>query len=130
MRKLFLIACLVLPAATAAAQTSAPPAVPPAVQQAGLPPPSVSTPQATPPPSRNQTPAPPGVPMMPPGGNWRNVKLDITISDSIVADTQTKKVISMMVADGRGGQIRSSSSEGLINIDARPMINSDGRGSI
>jgi len=64
-----------------------------------------------------------------PGSNWQNVKLDVTISDSLTAEMQTKRTVSMMIADGRNGQVRSNASSGAnINIDASPTIRqADGR---
>ncbi len=51
----------------------------------------------------------------------------MTISDSLSADVQSKKTVTMLTSDGHSGQIRSSGGEGLINIDARPSVQRDGR---
>jgi hypothetical protein len=59
--------------------------------------------------------------------SWQNVKLDVKISDSITPDTQHGKTITVLCLDGNSSQVRSQSGEGLINIDARPMIRPDGR---
>lgn len=59
--------------------------------------------------------------------SWQNVKLDVKISDSITPDAQHGKTITVMCLDGNSSQVRSQSGEGLINIDARPMIRPDGR---
>ncbi len=59
--------------------------------------------------------------------SWQNIKLDVVISDSLMADVQNKKSVSMLILDGLSGQVRSSAGEGLINIDARPTIRPDGR---
>lgn len=59
--------------------------------------------------------------------SWQNVKLDVKISDSINPDSQHGKTITVMCLDGNSSQVRSQSGEGLINIDARPMIRPDGR---
>jgi len=57
----------------------------------------------------------------------QNIQLAITISDSFSSDVQSKKAVTMLIVDGRSGQIRSVGGEGLINIDARPGIQKDGR---
>lgn len=117
MRRILFTLCLSVLAVTAAL-----------AQQAQTPPPgsapAVQVP--TPPPSGQQTPRP-GVPTAAPPSSWRNVKLDVTIADSLSADVQSKKSVTMLVADGRSGQVRSNSGEGLINIDARPQVHQDGR---
>ena len=59
--------------------------------------------------------------------SWQNVKLEVKISDSINPDSQHSKTITVMCLDGNSSQVRSQSGEGLINIDARPMIRPDGR---
>ena len=59
--------------------------------------------------------------------SWQNVKLDVKISDSITPDAQHGKTITVLCLDGNSSQVRSQSGEGLINIDARPMIRPDGR---
>ena len=152
MRRLLLIACFVFPSSGLFAQSAAP--TPPAVQTTPptLPPPTIVGPrtpappqggqggrgqappaivgaQTTPPPGRGPTPVPtiPAPGQNVPGGSWRNLKLDVTILDSITTDSQSKKTVSMLLADGKGGSIRSASTEGLINIDARPQIHVDGR---
>ena len=57
----------------------------------------------------------------------QNIQLAVTISDSFSSDVQSKKAVTMLIVDGRSGQIRSVGGEGLINIDARPAIQKDGR---
>ena len=134
MRRLLLIACFVFPTTGLLAQSAAP--TPPAVQTTPptLPPPAIVGPQTPVPPQggqggRGQVPPQPAPPpgQVAPGASWRNLKLDITISDSITTDALSKKTINMIVADGRSGSIRSAATEGLINIDARPQIHTDGR---
>jgi len=49
-----------------------------------------------------------------------------TIADSLSADVQIKKTISVLILDGRSGQVRST-SDGIINIDASPMVRPDGK---
>lgn len=85
-----------------------------------------------PPPGRG--PIPPTVPapatMAPrpePPSSWQNVKIDIAISDTVTADVQTRKTVSMLILDGRSGQIRSGASNSLINVDAQPTVRQDGR---
>jgi len=62
-----------------------------------------------------------------PATSWQNVKLDVTITDSLSADQQTRKIVSMLVLDSRAGQVRSAGGNGVINIDATPTILRDGR---
>ena len=60
--------------------------------------------------------------------SWQNVKLEIKISDSLNAGSpENGKVVSMLILDGRSGQVRSTSDSGVINVDARPTIRPDGR---
>jgi len=62
-----------------------------------------------------------------PPSSWQNVKIDIGISDTVTADVQTRKTVSMLILDGRSGQIRSGGTNSLINVDAAPTIRQDGR---
>ena len=96
--------------------------------------PSIGVPSTRFAPAASQTPRPGGGPTTPAvpaaatqGTSWQNVRLDVTISDSLNVDTQTKKTVSMLILDGRNGQVRSTSEGGLINIDANPQIRPDGR---
>ena len=133
-----------------------PQTVPPTAQQPSLPPPSQGrqTPPAPAPPSvqtprPGQAPSLPGVqtprgqqgqqgqgqaqlPTMAPSQSgtlsWQNIKLEIAIADSIIPDTPGRKTVSMLIADGRNGQVRGSgTTEGVINVDARPTLHRDGR---
>jgi hypothetical protein len=78
---------------------------------------------------------PPGVPAVPyvlppraePPSTWQNVKIDVAISDSVTAEVQTRKTINLLILDGRSGQIRSTGSNSVINVDAAPTIRQDGR---
>jgi len=96
-----------------------------------VPPEVVFAPTQAPPPS-GQTPRP-GAKPTPAGAaalidaQLQNVKLDVTISDSLSADTQNRKVVSMLILNGRSGQIRSAGGSGLINIDANVNVRNDGR---
>jgi hypothetical protein len=85
--------------------------------------PQASTPGATPPPGR----APGNFQGSTRDSSWQNVKLDVAITDSIAADSQSRKSVSMLVLDGRSGQVRSNSGVGVINVDAIPSVRPDGR---
>ena len=130
------------PTPATAPATPAPPSVkPPSTtpSRAALPPsgqvPSVPVPSTRFAPAADQTPRPGGTPLAPvavppvaaQSTSWQNVRLDVTISDSLNVDTQTKKTVSMLILDGRNGQVRSTSEGGLINIDANPQVRPDGR---
>jgi hypothetical protein len=132
------------PAPTPATAPTTPP-------PAGVRPPSTTPPKVATPPSRDvpsipvpstrfappagqQTPRPVGTPSAPSvplattqSTSWQNVRLDVTISDSLNVDSLTKKTVSMLILDGRNGQVRSTSEGGLINIDANPQVRPDGR---
>jgi hypothetical protein len=58
---------------------------------------------------------------------WQNIKLDLTITDAASATAQVRKVLVLHIADGRNGQVRSQSEQGLINVDARPQVRPDGK---
>jgi hypothetical protein len=64
-----------------------------------------------------------------------NVKLDLTITDQAGAGEPSRKVITLIVADGQNGYIRSKGNVWIteekryyvtINVDARPVILRDG----
>jgi len=60
--------------------------------------------------------------------SWQNVRLEIKISDWLTpGPAESSKVVSMLILDGRNGQVRSTSDSGVINVDARPTIRPDGR---
>ena len=82
--------------------------------------PGVQTPRPAPPPTIQQ------VAGLEPR-SWQNLKIEVAISDSLSADVQYRKSVTMIVADNRSGQVRSNSGEGVINVDARPQIQRDGR---
>lgn len=77
--------------------------------------------------------AQPGPPPPQPGpGQGVNVRVELTITDEGTAAAPVKKVVSMTVADREFGRIRSTAFVGAIgevplNVDARPMIQPDGR---
>jgi hypothetical protein len=60
--------------------------------------------------------------------SWQNVRLEIKISDWLTpGPAESSKVVSMLILDGRNGQVRSTSDSGVINVDAHPTIRPDGR---
>jgi hypothetical protein len=88
--------------------------------------PQPPTPKPMEPPTLLQ-PEPPGQPV--------NVKLELTITDQTGSGEPTKQVITMIVADGRAGSIRSKGyqkvsggglREIIMNVDARPVIMRNG----
>ncbi len=99
------------------------------------------TPTPAPAPSPNPAPSPAQAPpeAAQPAGVPRqavNVKLDLTITDQAGAGEPSKKVITLIVADGLNGFIRSKGSVWIterkgvsvtINVDARPVVLSDGK---
>ena len=143
MRRLALAFCFIGYAASSALaqQAQTPPVplpaqTPPPATRPGPTPPAVVSPAPGPqtvppaiaPAPGQQTPRPGGqlpAPGGPPAG--QNVHINVTISDSLSADVQTKKSVTLLTVDGRSGQVRSSGGEGVINIDARPLIQRDGR---
>ena len=148
MRRLFSILVFASVSAPLLAQQAAPPvppaaSTPPAIQRPGAAPPAVQRP-TTAPPAQGQAIPPPGVqtprptqgqspgiappPQAPGQQSWQNIKLEVTIADSLTADSSTRKTVSMLIADGRNGQVRSQGGvDGVINIDARPTMHRDGR---
>jgi hypothetical protein len=133
-------------------QRTPPPAPVPIALTQAVPPVQTPAPaQAPPPPVRGQLPQAGQRPTTPPAPaalrrtddeNLRvpmqNIRLDLTITDSPGGGTSAKKVVTMLVADGRMGRIRSSNSvqvaepggfnrQILINVDATPNVRSDGR---
>ena len=67
----------------------------------------------------------------------RNVKVDVTISDQTGSRTPMKKVVSLLVADGRSGGVRSMTSVPVIsggpnrelplNVDATATVTAESR---
>ena len=59
-------------------------------------------------------------------GRDLNVQIELTISDQLANAAPDKRVVSMLIADGAFGRIRSVSSPdpslAMLNIDARPEI--------
>ena len=94
------------------------PRVPQAPRTAQGPPP----PATTPPPSTTPVPMP-----QPPRklrGRDLNVQIELTISDQLANAAPEKRVVSMLIADGAFGRIRSGTDDrvAVLNIDARPEI--------
>ncbi|HXT70088.1 MAG TPA: hypothetical protein VN700_10060 [Vicinamibacterales bacterium] len=143
MRRLILALSFSLMLAPAIAAQQLPSTVPPQTQppsRVGGPPttPSVVPPITATPGQQGAQGQRPGTtpPTMPPSlaavaglqaGSMQNVQLAIRISDSFSSEVQTTKTVTMLVADYQSGQIRSSVGESLINVDARPAIQRDGR---
>ena len=71
---------------------------------------------------------PPSQPTGQRGPNWQapsqNIRIEVTITDS--AEKTTKKVVSMLVADGNMGRIRSQ-GQGVLNVDGQGQAAADGR---
>jgi hypothetical protein len=129
MRRLSLIALLAiaLAAPIAAQQGQQPPPPPsPSPQQ----PPTVP-PGQQPPPARGGGRGAGQQPAMPTAGRGmrndlptQNVRLDVTITDS--AEKPQKKV-TMLMADGESGRIRSANNVGVLNVDGNSRVAPDGR---
>ena len=87
-------------------------------------PPAPAAPPAAPAPSaKAAAPAPPAKP-----GQLVNMKIDFTIADQAGARPGDKRTVSLIVADGENGQVRSEpdSIQGMgsyqLNVDARPRL--------
>lgn len=81
--------------------------------------------------SANGTPAPAAMGrggFAPNPATMENIKVDVVLSDS-VTQSGGKKTVSMVVTNGRKGQIRSTGNGGgyTLNVDAQPQLLSDGR---
>jgi hypothetical protein len=122
----FLSGALTLAAAPALAQAR--PAAPPPAQTPAVPanPPTLAVPPpaATPPPAPRRE------------GQPINVKVELTISDQRGTAAPSKKTVTVVVADGMSGFIRSNSNysmpagriEGVpLNVDVDPQILTDGK---
>ena len=117
----------------------------PVLAQQAPPPPAAQTPQPTgqpqpAPPTRPQQTTggrggragqpPSAAPGQPAGqrGTWQppsqNIRIDVAITDS--AEKTTKKVVSMLIADGNDGRIRSQ-GQGVLNVDGHGQATTDGR---
>ena len=129
MKKLlttYLILALAIPM-LAQAQGQQPP---PTSRPTQAPPASTTPPVLAPPGQQRPATPPPGAPTatyQPPATGWSNIKLDITIVDSPGSGPAVRKVLTLHIADGRQGQVRSQSEQGLINVDAQVQTRSDGK---
>ncbi len=152
MRKLAFITLIVAAFAApvvAQAQTAPPtPPPPPRPSVAVTPPPGVLPPVFV----QQQTPPPPSVPAPGQRGGrgqggqpgqqpvlvngvvtrtpWQppaqNIRIELTITDSATSRAG-KKSVSMLLADGYGGRIRSGSKDGVLNVDGTARAGNDGR---
>jgi hypothetical protein len=58
----------------------------------------------------------------------QNVRVEVTLTDTLPVEGPSKKSISMVVIDGTSGAIRSQGPSNLtLNIDAQPHVRPDGR---
>lgn len=85
------------------------------------------TPQTLPTPSTVPPPSTAPAPMQPPRkmrGRDLNVQIELTISDQLANAAPDKRVVSMLIADGAFGRIRSGTDDrvAVLNVDARPEI--------
>jgi hypothetical protein len=58
----------------------------------------------------------------------QNIRVEVTLTDSLQTEGPSKKTVTMMVVDNNGGQIRSQGpSNYSLNVDAMPHVRPDGR---
>jgi hypothetical protein len=59
----------------------------------------------------------------------QNVRVELSIQDTVTAQVQTSRSATLLVLDGQSGQIRSNAPAlaGSLNVDARPSVLKDGR---
>jgi hypothetical protein len=58
----------------------------------------------------------------------QNIRIEVTLTDSLQTEGPSKKTVTMMVVDNNGGQIRSQGpSNYSLNVDAMPHVRPDGR---
>ncbi len=58
----------------------------------------------------------------------QNVRVELSLTDTLTAESSTKKTVTMLIADGQGGSIRSAANSGIqLNVDAGPRVRADGR---
>jgi len=106
-------------------------ATPPAQSQQAAPPPAAQTPRPTP---AAQAPRPTPAPTPAPRrvGQPINVRIDLSINDQRGGSAPIKRTLSMIVADGMGGSIRSQSEVLAVgsvplNVDAEPELIADNK---
>jgi hypothetical protein len=138
MKPLFLTLVIATLALPALAQDALPPPPPPPQVEAPPQPPRAPQPPRPPAPPQAEREMPPTPPAPPPPPRdvrpipTRNVKIDVTITDQDDA-TPLKKVVSLVIADGRSGQVRSSTFTSAggnqkhlpLSVDATPVITPD-----
>jgi hypothetical protein len=58
-----------------------------------------------------------------------NIQVEVTISDHVGSATPQKKTVSVIVADGYSGRVRSARNptSPTLNVDATPRVTGDGR---
>ena len=95
----------------------------PSAQRPNMPP-APTPPGGQPPRMEMATQVPPGPPRLEPLPT-ENVKIDLTITDTF--GTGSKKTVSVLVAGGRNGRVRSQNGTAILNVDARPETMRDGR---
>jgi hypothetical protein len=89
---------------------------------AQIPPPS-APPKAPAPKTKVETePPPPPAPKAPPSLPI-NVRIDVTITDQRGSAPPSKKTVSVVVADGQNGSVRSSSKIPIMKNSAGPLLN-------
>ena len=140
---LLFIAALAAPTVAQDTPRALTPALSPDTPPLAVPPPGTSLPgadrQAPPPPPAPPPPGPQGPqgdrqapppppPAPPPPGERRpmptqNVRVEITISDQSGSGAPLKKVVSLLVADGRSSGVRSSSQVPVVNRGGMQGIN-------
>ena len=88
--------------------------------------------EPAPPEARNASPAraPQIIAPAPPASSG-NVHIEVSIADSVGSTPQQKKSVSMLVAEGYMGRVRSQRGQAaILNIDATPRLQNDGRISL
>ena len=123
----FLLTAAGFAQAQSAPRTLQPPRAPDAPQAPVAPRMAIPPPAA--PPAPAAAPAPPAPRKM---GQPVNIKVEFTLTDQHGASPATKRTVSMVVADGMSGRVRSQSEvTGMgvvpLNIDTDPELLSDGK---
>jgi hypothetical protein len=144
MRKFLMTLAIFAAAVPVAAQqaTTPPPAAPrPAIAQTPAPAPRVQQPRpATPAPTPAAAQATPPAPPRPEVVPTQNVRVELTISDSMGGPTPgapAKKTVTILIADGMNGRVRSTNTVRpnptepwqsiTINVDANARVRAEGR---
>jgi hypothetical protein len=134
-----LLAALALPVAIAAQGNPPPPpaAAVPSPGQNQQPPPGGRGGRGAAMPAQAPTPAPPegqrggrgaGMPMSRFDDKaMQNVRVDVTLTDTLASESPAKKTVTIVVVDGNAGAIRSTSGPQTLNVDVQPHVRSDGK---